>query len=54
MSLFLLTKALQYGKIKKKSRENIMVYLGNDWDEVIGGEFESDYYKALRDFLKSE
>ena len=31
-----------------------MFKLGNDWDEVIGREFESDYYKSLRDFLKAE
>ncbi|MCD7805254.1 MAG: uracil-DNA glycosylase [Oscillospiraceae bacterium] len=31
-----------------------MVVIGNDWDEVIGGEFEKDYYLELRDFLKTE
>lgn len=31
-----------------------MVKLGNDWDNVIGSEFEKDYYLALRGFLKSE
>ncbi len=31
-----------------------MVKLGNDWDNVIGAEFEKDYYLALRGFLKSE
>ena len=28
--------------------------LGNDWDEVIGKEFEKEYYLSLREFLKSE
>ena len=28
--------------------------IGNDWDEVIGGEFQKDYYLALREFLKKE
>lgn len=31
-----------------------MVRLGNDWDEVLAGEFEADYYLKLREFLKSE
>lgn len=31
-----------------------MVTLGNDWDKIIGGEFEKDYYLRLRAFLKSE
>ena len=31
-----------------------MVTLGNDWDAVIGGEFEKEYYLKLREFLMSE
>ncbi len=31
-----------------------MVTIGNSWDEVLGGEFEKEYYHQLRDFLKSE
>ncbi len=31
-----------------------MVNLGNDWDEVLSGEFEKEYYLKLRTFLKSE
>lgn len=31
-----------------------MVTIGNDWDEVIGTEFEKDYYRELREFLKGE
>lgn len=31
-----------------------MVNIGNDWDEVLKGEFEKDYYIKLREFLKSE
>ena len=31
-----------------------MVNIGNEWDEIIGGEFEKSYYKELRAFLKSE
>lgn len=31
-----------------------MVEFGNDWDEIMSGEFEKDYYKKLHDFLKSE
>ncbi len=31
-----------------------MVRLGNDWDEIIGGEFGKDYYLKLRSFLKDE
>ncbi len=31
-----------------------MVFFGNDWDQVMSGEFEKDYYKKLRAFLKSE
>lgn len=31
-----------------------MVHLGNDWDEILHGEFESEYYLSLREFLKYE
>lgn len=31
-----------------------MVQFGNDWDEILKGEFEKEYYLLLRDFLKKE
>lgn len=31
-----------------------MVKLGNDWDQLLKGEFEKDYYLKLRQFLISE
>ena len=31
-----------------------MVHFGNDWDEILAGEFEQDYYKRIRHFLKQE
>lgn len=31
-----------------------MVNIGNDWDKVLEGEFEKDYYLRLREFLKKE
>jgi uracil-DNA glycosylase len=31
-----------------------MVNIGNDWDELLTGEFEKDYYKNLRQFLIQE
>ncbi len=31
-----------------------MVDFGNDWDTVLRGEFEKEYYLRLRDFLKEE
>ena len=31
-----------------------MVTIGNDWDGVIGEEFEKEYYLKLREFLKAE
>lgn len=31
-----------------------MVSFGNDWDEVLEGEFEKEYYQRLRAFLKTE
>ena len=31
-----------------------MVSFGNDWDEILKGEFEKDHYKKLRLFLKEE
>lgn len=31
-----------------------MVTIGNDWDAVLGGEFEKEYYLKLREFLKAE
>lgn len=31
-----------------------MVQLGNDWDELLAPEFEKEYYRKLRGFLKQE
>ncbi|MBE6789117.1 MAG: uracil-DNA glycosylase [Ruminococcaceae bacterium] len=31
-----------------------MFKLGNEWDDIIGDEFNKPYYKKLREFLKSE
>lgn len=31
-----------------------MVNIGNDWDEILKGEFDKEYYIKLRAFLKSE
>ena len=31
-----------------------MVNIGNDWDALLEGEFDKDYYKKLRTFLKRE
>lgn len=31
-----------------------MVNIGNDWDNLLSGEFEKDYYQNLRKFLISE
>lgn len=31
-----------------------MVHIGNDWDEILKGEFKKEYYKNLREFLKKE
>ncbi len=31
-----------------------MVKLGNDWDKVLEGEFDKEYYLNLREFLKAE
>lgn len=31
-----------------------MVNIGNDWDEILKGEFEKEYYLKLRQFLKYE
>lgn len=31
-----------------------MVHIGNDWDEILDGEFEKEYYLRLRTFLKAE
>lgn len=31
-----------------------MVVIGNDWDEVLKEEFEKQYYRELKDFLKEE
>ena len=31
-----------------------MVKLGNDWDQILAGEFEKEYYHNLREFLKLE
>lgn len=31
-----------------------MVHIGNDWDGILDGEFEKEYYITLRNFLISE
>ena len=31
-----------------------MVLIGNEWDNIIGAEFDKEYYKKLRLFLKKE
>ena len=31
-----------------------MVKLNNEWDEKLKDEFEKDYYKKIREFLKYE
>ena len=31
-----------------------MVNIGNDWDEILAGEFDKEYYLRLRAFLKTE
>jgi uracil-DNA glycosylase len=31
-----------------------MVNIGNDWDEILDGEFDKEYYLMLREFLKKE
>ncbi len=31
-----------------------MVHIGNDWDGLLGDEFNKDYYKRLREFLAEE
>lgn len=31
-----------------------MVNIGNDWDEILAGEFQKEYYLKLRAFLKDE
>ena len=31
-----------------------MVNIGNKWDEILKDEFEKDYYKKIREFLKKE
>lgn len=33
---------------------SVMVNIGNDWDEVLKGEFDKEYYLKLRKFLKQE
>ena len=31
-----------------------MVHIGNDWDDILKGEFDKEYYLRLREFLKHE
>lgn len=38
----------------KKDHENAMVHIGNSWDDVLAEEFDKEYYKELREFLKEE
>jgi uracil-DNA glycosylase len=37
-----------------KSKENAMVHLGNDWDDILLGEFDKEYYLKIREVLKTE
>ena len=37
-----------YLESNKQERKYIMVNFGNDWDQVLAGEFEKDYYLKLR------
>ena len=30
-----------------------MVHIGNDWDQVLDGEFDKEYYRKLRNFKAS-
>lgn len=32
----------------------MLVNIGNDWDEILAGEFDKEYYLRLRAFLRSE
>lgn len=31
-----------------------MVHIGNDWDQILDGEFEKEYYQKLRNFIAHE
>ena len=31
-----------------------MLPIGNDWDEILSSEFESDYYKKLNEYIRTE
>lgn len=31
----------------------MMVHFGNEWDEIMAGEFDLPYYKQLREFFKA-
>ena len=31
-----------------------MVNIGNEWDELLKGEFDKEYYRKLRGFLAKE
>ena len=37
-----------------EERGKYMVHIGNDWDEILKGEFDKPYYLALRQFLIKE
>ena len=43
-----------YFKTKAQERKHTMVNFGNDWDRVLAGEFEKEYYLKLREFLINE
>ena len=43
-----------FGKIFRSEGSAFMVEIGNDWDDVLNGEFDKEYYKKLRQFLKYE
>lgn len=40
--------------VENRKRGGKMVHIGNDWDEILTGEFDKEYYKAIREVLKKE
>jgi hypothetical protein len=42
------------GMVNDRDGEWLMVNIGNDWDGVLEGEFDKEYYLRLRAFLKAE
>ena len=49
-----LNVSINIRQAKRKGKNQKMVHFGNDWDSILGEEFEKEYYQKIRAILKNE